>query len=102
MRVLAVVLILFWLPLGIGGVRLLTLGGSPYYLAAAVVFILSAVLVWRGERRGAWLYLAGFAATLVWSRWEAGLDGWALMPRLLLPAVFGLWLLTPWARRALA
>ena len=101
-QVFAVVLILFWLPLGVGGVQLLLLGGSPYYLVAAIVFILSAALLWRGERRGAQLYLGGLFGTVVWSLWEVGFDGWALMPRLLLPALLGLWLLMPWVRRGLA
>ena len=32
-------------------------------------------------------------ATLAWSLWEVGLDGWALMPRLVFLSVGALWLL---------
>lgn len=84
-----------------GGVQLVLLGGSPYYLLAGLTVAAVAVLLWRGDARGAWLYGAMLVATLVWALWEAGLDGWALIPRLLAPAMFGLWLVTPWGRRAL-
>lgn len=84
-----------------GGVQLMVLGGSPYYLITGLSVAAVAVLLWRGDFRGARLYGAMLVATLVWALWEAGLDGWALVPRLLAPAIFGLWLVTPWARRAL-
>lgn len=93
---------LFGLLLGGGGVPLLLLGGSPYYLIAGAVVIYSAVLMWRGRRRGAMLYGLFMGGTLVWSVWEVGLDGWALMPRLLLPALLGVWLLVIVARRPLS
>lgn len=85
----------------VGGAQLLLLGGSPYYFLAGVAVLISAVLLWRTDFRGALVYVGMLAATLVWALWEAGLDGWALVPRLAAPAIFGLWLLTPWTRRAL-
>jgi quinoprotein glucose dehydrogenase len=84
------------------GVVLLREGGSPYYGIAGVAIAISGILLFRGDRRGAWLYALMLAGTLLWSLWEVGLDGWALVPRLGLWMVLGLWLLTPWAygRRA--
>src|SRR5688572_21237829 len=41
------------------------------------------------------------AATLLWSLYEAGVDLWALAPRLLALLVIGAWFLTPWVRRSL-
>jgi len=100
-RAYAVLTGLIGLTLASGGGWLLALGGSPYYAACGLVLLACAVLLWRGMRAGAWLYGLMLAATLAWSLWEVGLDGWALMPRLVGPAVFGLWLLTPWVRRGL-
>jgi membrane-bound PQQ-dependent dehydrogenase (glucose/quinate/shikimate family) len=45
------------------------------------------------------IYAGLLIGTLVWSLWEAGLDGWALAPRLIGPAVIGLLFLPPSVRR---
>lgn len=84
-----------------GGLRLLSLGGSPYYVLAGAALIGSGVLLWRGDRRGSLLYGLLLAATLVWSVFEVGVDLWALAPRLLALSLIGLWFLTPWVRRGL-
>jgi membrane-bound PQQ-dependent dehydrogenase (glucose/quinate/shikimate family) len=73
-----------------GGVWLIALGGSFYYLLAGAAVLGSGVLTARGDRRGAWIFAAFLVASLIWSLWEAGLDGWALTARLLAPAVLGL------------
>ncbi len=83
------------------GGTLIGLGGSPYYLLAGLAWIGSAVLIARRSWVGVWFYAASLAATFVWAFWESGLDGWALAPRLTMPAVIGLWMLTPWFRRAM-
>ncbi len=89
------------LALAVLGWKLLVLGGSAYYLAAGAALTLTALLVARGSSRASTLYAAFFAATVIWALWEVGLDGWALAPRLGLPAVLGLWMLTPWIRMTL-
>jgi quinoprotein glucose dehydrogenase len=76
------------------GTELINLGGSAYYLPAGLAAAASGIAVLLGRWRLAfWIYLALLAATAVWSLAEAGLDGWALMPRLLSPLVLGLPLL---------
>lgn len=80
------------LGLAVPGAYLLTLGGSPYYLVAGLAALGSAVLLARRDRLGLHLYGLILLATLVWSVWESGLYGWALMPRLVFLAVAGLWL----------
>ncbi len=81
-----------------GGAMLAANGGSYYYLAAGAALLLCGLMLLRGSRQA----LPGFAllllATLGWSLWEAGLDVWALAPRLLLFVLFGLCLL-PFRRR---
>ena len=100
-RVFALVLFIFGLILLAGGSKLLSLGGSWWYACSGLVLIGSALLLWRGNRWGAWVYGGVFAYTLVWSVWEVGLDGWALLPRLLVLAVLALWLSTPFVQRGL-
>lgn len=100
-RIFASFLLLIGLVLAAGGVRLATLGGSLYYLIAGVALIASAVLLWRGERWGAYLYGLLTVGTVVWALTESGFDGWALAPRVLPFLVLGLWLLRPKARGSL-
>ncbi len=73
--------------LAIGGAWLLLEGGSPYYVVTGVAMIAAGVLLLRGRTSGVWLYIAIFAATLVWALWEVGLSPWALVPRLVAPLV---------------
>ena len=101
-RIFASILALIGLVLAVGGAWLVSLGGTPYYLVAGALIVGSAALLWRGSRRGAWLYVLVLIGTAAWALWEVGLDAWALMPRLLFLTVLGAWLLTPWARRGLA
>jgi quinoprotein glucose dehydrogenase len=70
--------------MGVPGLYLLTLGGSAYYVVAGFALIASAILLWRDRRSGALLFGLTWLGTLIWALWEAGLDGWALLPRLLL------------------
>ena len=100
--IFAILLLLIGLYLLVGGVELLLLGGSAYYVPTGLAVMLSAILLWRGRRLGMWLYLAMLGWTLLWALWEVGLDGWGLAARLLAPCVLGLWFLLPHVRRGLA
>jgi quinoprotein glucose dehydrogenase len=84
-----------------GGLRLVLLGGSPYFLIAGLVQVGSAVLLWQRNVWGAGLYAGMLLGTLVWALWEVGLTPWPLASRLAMPAGLGLWLLLPYARRGL-
>lgn len=86
-RLLAVLLILIGLVLAIGGGWLLSLGGSFYYLLAGLGLIASGVMLWRLSLLGAWIYIGVFVLTVLWALWEVGLNGWALVPRVIAPAV---------------
>ncbi|HWV20564.1 MAG TPA: membrane-bound PQQ-dependent dehydrogenase, glucose/quinate/shikimate family, partial [Devosia sp.] len=85
-----------------GGAYLATLGGSLYYLVSGLLFLVAAVLLFRGRRLGAWIFGLSLALTVIWSLWEVGFDGWALLPRLMIPVAFGIWLLLPWSQHALS
>jgi glucose dehydrogenase len=88
--------------LGSGGLELLLLGGSAYYLLAGIALLASGVLLWQGRRRGLWVYGALLLATIAWSLWETGADGWSLASRSGFFLVLGAYLLLPHARRALS
>jgi quinoprotein glucose dehydrogenase len=100
-RIFLALLALVGAVFALGGVKLLSLGGSPYYLIGGLAVLTSALLCWRQNARGAWLYAAFLSATLIWALWEVGMDGWQLAPRLIGPALFGLCFLLPVFRRAL-
>ncbi len=89
--ILGVVFTLIGLVLAFGGTWLVALHGSPYYLLAGAGLIASGVLLVMRRMTGVWIYAGVFAVTLVWALWEVGLNGWALVPRLVGPFVL-LWL----------
>ncbi|MCX7863542.1 MAG: PQQ-binding-like beta-propeller repeat protein, partial [Novosphingobium sp.] len=72
-----------------GGMQLVAVGGSLYYAIAGPVLVAAAYGLVRSTRWWLPLYGALLAGTLIWSLSEAGLDGWALVPRLVAPAVLG-------------
>jgi quinoprotein glucose dehydrogenase len=84
------------LALGAAGAWLIALGGSWYYLVAAVLLLATAGLLIRRSDAALWSYGFLLAATLAWSLWEVGLDWWPLAARLGVPFVIGLLLVGPW------
>lgn len=63
------------------GIRLLTLGGTPYYLACGVLLLAGAWCAWRDRadarsRRAIACALAALALTLAWSLVEIAGKGW--------------------------
>lgn len=86
-RILGVILGLIGLVLAVGGVWLAVLGGSLYYGLAGIGLIISGVLLFRGRMAGVLLYGLVFLLTFIWALWESGLHSWALVPRLVGPAV---------------
>ncbi len=86
-RVLAAVFVILGLVLTVGGAWLLALGGSPYYLLAGLGLMASGAMLWRLSLVGAWIYVVVFVLTVLWALWEVGLNGWALVPRVVAPAV---------------
>ena len=100
-RVTGIVLVLIGLYLAIGGGWLLSLGGSPYYVATGVALILSGALLFWSNALSLWLYAAILLGTLIWAVWEVGVDFWPLAPRGGVLVVLAIWLLMPWISRGL-
>ena len=71
----------------IGGVWLAVLAGSPYYVLAGAGLLASGFFLFKGRSIGAWIYVGIFVLTVPWAFWESGADPWALIPRLMGPAI---------------
>lgn len=94
MRVISAFLLLVTgLGMAVPGLYLAALGGSFYYAIAGILILVCAWLVWKRRGSGVVLYWLVFLGTLAWSLAEVGLDGWALMPRLVFLGLGGLWLM---------
>lgn len=91
---LALIIGIIGLILFLGGAYLVYVGGSPYYALAGLGLLATAWLLWRGSGMALWFYILVYAATLIWAVWEAGLDGWALVPRVVAPTVMLLFIVT--------
>ncbi|NYJ15039.1 quinoprotein glucose dehydrogenase [Rhizobium leguminosarum] len=99
--VTSILFIIIGLTLGGGGLWLVTLGGSVFYLFAGLMFLITAGLLLMRKAVALWVYAVLVVAALAWAIWEVGFDWWQLGPRGGMIILLGLWLLTPWIRRPL-
>ncbi len=102
LRITGFVVAILGLLLALGGVWLVALGGSAYYLIAGAGVCATGILLVRGLGTALWLYAIVLLGTIVWSIAEVGLIGWQLEPRLLLPVLLAIYLAMPWVTRRLA
>src|SRR5205823_11109089 len=91
----AIVVAIMGIALVAGGIWLVSLGGSLYYLIAGIVLLLTAWLLVLRRAEALWLYSALLLATMGWAIWEVGLDFWSLAPRGDVLVPLGIWLLLP-------
>ncbi|QNH75275.1 glucose/quinate/shikimate family membrane-bound PQQ-dependent dehydrogenase [Pseudomonas protegens] len=87
---LGILIALIGLGLAGGGGYLLSLGGSAYFLLMGLAMLVSGVLIARADPRGARLYGVVLVLTAIWAVWDAGLEYWPLVSRVLTFAVIGL------------
>jgi quinoprotein glucose dehydrogenase len=91
--------------LGVGmlwpALQLLINGGTPYYLAASLLLLISGQDLIRGKSRGFYSFAILLLLTLLWAVHEAGTDFWSVGSRIWLIGLLALWLCTPWIRRKL-
>ena len=85
--ILGGVIALIGIILASGGAKLIGAGGSWYYLFAGLALIVAGLAVAQRKLLGAWIYAGAFVVTALWAFWEVGLNGWALVPRLVGPLV---------------
>ena len=87
LSVFGVVVFLAALPLVWGGVQLVGLGGSWYYVIAGIGLVVTGILYFLRYKTAAYLYFIIYVATIVWAVWESGMEFWPLVPRLVAPTV---------------
>ncbi len=92
---LALSFLLFGLGMAFLGFRLITVGGSWFFLPAGLALIYIAWLTVRGSRAAPAAFGIYLGVTLIFSLFEAGLDFWAHAPRLGAFSVMGTFLLIP-------
>ncbi|MGV8855358.1 MAG: glucose/quinate/shikimate family membrane-bound PQQ-dependent dehydrogenase [Devosia sp.] len=100
-RLLAILFALSGLALGGGGIWLVALGGSWFYLLLGAALLVTTILLWRGDRRALWCYAITLVVALAWSVWEVGFDWWQLAPRGDWLVILGILLVLPWSVRSL-
>lgn len=98
---LGLLLLLAGLAMLIGGIRLVMLDGSPYYLIGGLAVAATGVLLFVASRTALLVYGLFLLGSCVWALWEVWLDWWQLVPRLALWFAVGILLLLPWFRRPL-
>ena len=98
--VFAAILALVGLVLGLGGIWLIALGGSSFYLVQGIAFIAVAALFRARNPLVLWVYAVLLLLTLVWAVLEVGLDWWQLAPRGDLAVALGIILAIPWVARS--
>ena len=100
-RIFPIILFLIAAPMILGGLQLVLLGGSFYYLPAGLALVASGMRLRQGDPIGSMVYGGLLVATVAWALMESGSDLWALLPRIVPFSVIGLWFLSPWLRRSL-
>ena len=79
----------------IGGGKLISLGGSWYFLIAGLFTTASAFFIFKKKALGVWLFALVFIGTVIWALIDAGWECWPLHSRLMFPAgLFAALLLT--------
>lgn len=92
-----IIFILMGLFLSIGGIDLISLGGSYYYLIAGITLIVTGILIALNHEEALILFALFLLGSTGWGLWEVGLDWWQLVvPRLWVWFVLGVMLLLPW------
>ncbi|WP_442801069.1 membrane-bound PQQ-dependent dehydrogenase, glucose/quinate/shikimate family [Serratia rubidaea] len=80
----------------IWGGKLVSLGGSAYYLLGGLAYLIIAVCFLVRSKHTFWLSLITFFLTLCWALYEVQFNYWGLVPRLVVPALLlmlSLWLI---------
>ncbi|MDN6861112.1 membrane-bound PQQ-dependent dehydrogenase, glucose/quinate/shikimate family, partial [Pseudomonas sp. CAN2814] len=86
---LGVIIALLGLALAAGGIRLVSLGGSWYFLIGGLAMAVSGLLIALRKPAGAWLFAAFLVATAVWAVADSGLVFWPLFSRLFMFSAIG-------------
>lgn len=80
----------------LGGFKLVSLGGSWYFLLTGIACLISAYFMFRRKAIAVGIFAAVFLWTFIWSIFDAGWDFWALFSRLMYPSGLFAALLYTW------
>ncbi len=83
----AFLLVAIGLALLVGGAWLASLGGSFYYILAGCALFAAGIVMLAGSPIGVGIYLLTYLFTWGWALWEVGMNGWALVPRIVAPTI---------------
>ncbi|MFM6959361.1 MAG: membrane-bound PQQ-dependent dehydrogenase, glucose/quinate/shikimate family, partial [Acinetobacter sp.] len=84
--ILGLALLLTGLFFTVGGAKLVTLGGSWYFVISGLLTLVSALYIFKKKVLGVWLFSLVFAGTVLWALVDAGWEFWPLFSRLMFPA----------------
>jgi quinoprotein glucose dehydrogenase len=84
----------------LGGIWLVVLGGSSFYVLQGLAFIAVAALIRARNPLALWVYAALVLLTMAWALLEVGLDWWQLAPRGDVTVALGIILVIPWVARS--
>ncbi|WP_261641245.1 membrane-bound PQQ-dependent dehydrogenase, glucose/quinate/shikimate family [Erwinia mallotivora] len=85
-----IVLALAGLSSGAGGACLVALGGSWFYLFTGIIWLFTAILLFRRQFMALPVTLAMTAISIAWALWEIGLNFWQFLPRVIVFIGFGI------------
>ncbi len=89
-------LVVYGLPLLVGGAWLVSLHGSPYFALAGLGIAAAGLLVLMRHIAGLWLFTLVMLGTLAWALPDAGLQFWPLFSRLFAPGCLSLVVALAW------
>lgn len=78
-----ILLAILGLALSAGGIYLITLGGSWFYLIAGIMMIVTGVGFLKRRSFALWMAIALLIFSCIWAIYEVGSDFWQLVPRVL-------------------
>jgi quinoprotein glucose dehydrogenase len=90
-RVLGILITIMGAALMAAGINFITRGDSPYFLVIGIGIVASGILMALGKRLGVYAYGLSLLVILVWSIIEEGMDISALLPRVAVPILLGVY-----------
>ena len=80
------------------GFDLIDVGGSYYYLIFGASLLITAILVFRRDKRALYVYTTALIYSVIWALLETEGTLWGLQARLSLPIALSIWVLWPWVK----
>lgn len=93
---MAIILACVGLFFTIAGAKLVSLGGSLYFLIAGIITLVSAIQFFRVRSSAVTVFGLVFIGTLIWALADVGIDFWPLVSRLMVPAGLMMLALVTW------